>query len=1304
MADLGNAAIGLPGGLVYSAEHPVGAAKQTVRGVKESVQHPLRHPGLTLLNIAGAKGVVGGVAGRTEAALAEARGLAGREHGLPSIPRRGPKPVRVVKAAVATPVAKRRTLTAQGPEGAVTVHPLGSRDYLTNLFQRKVVDRYHQAKLNRGAVVPGSHAIAEHVRLTAEESAPEVQQALAAIDRVHSAHPLDRRVTILHEDRQSPLGALYSLPGREGRLEPYAMQLRPSRGLLQMTTVHEAGHAVQKMAHGLDHHVVAAIVRSEGFKRVAGHGGAMGRYGATPEEGFARAYAQYIGERSRSRQIGEGIREFDQNLEGRGIPAFHWSREDFQPIAREFDRMFEQLGWRTKHGPVQQTPLLNAPDVVAKAVSSETKVGRELRAERRVEDARDVARVARLERFGKTRPARIAAALTGGRLDIPAVLHRRTGGRLTPGEQKALDVISSGATPEEHIAYHVNRLKDLAEERKSLAAEPQQVGGIVGKVAAVRRIRAEARNHRLQIAAARQAQQELANPNSRLYEAAGEARKAIRERERVLGLGKEEVAHRVGARQAEIQTSAQGKQSPLLRLDALEKQHRQLSRRIDALRGDRSDAAMQREAELVKAQTAIEDRIAGIHQDFIRRGKRAIDEGAFYVPSKSMRDLRRTPTGAGRTPSDYGVAPPRTLPELHHAYRGALQRTGNFRIDVTGLTADAYRRAQRWASVERGYQQLLSLSHATREAAGRFAIPIRTSIQVPQALKEAILKADQGTLTRADLKQLRPDDLEAFVKGLFPDARELTADQLRDVRWVDPRLAAGFRSDFQYGGSVARAVESFNAPFRASILYTKPAYAINLLQNLGTAAIRQGAFTPVNMVKALRLGKTLGSDDQHAIFSLVGEGLSRSLEAETGVGTKVLHGAGEWWNTVVDRYPRAAAWLHEARTLGYKTPDQIHALLRDDHYRADLVEVTRRANKEAVEYGQLTPFERNVVKRAIFFYPWIRGATLYSLRFAKEHPVQAAVYGNLGEQGHQETLRRLGRAPHYLEGSFEVGGRLVNPSNVNTFQTPVEVGQGVAGLFGPSGAPTAGDIVQEASPASAALYTLLSGKTTLGYELPSRTSRVEGAASQLASGLPEAAFFNRLHGKPVEGTPPSKRPIYTPGLRNALGKYLAGGIFPASFDKEALNARGEAEYRATLSPGRRVAYSAQQLRGDFLTQAKASGALPRDATQLPKALRHAISVQAARYGNYATLGIKRTQPDYQQRAFQADVTLLRKRGLIPAAEAEKALAWGETASKDDLENVRAQFGRDYFGVDEISHARHDLKQRGHPVTAQVGPP
>jgi hypothetical protein len=78
---------------------------------------------------------------------------------------------------------------------------------------------------------------------------------------------------------------------------------------------------------------------------------------------------------------------------------------------------------------------------------------------------------------------------------------------------------------------------------------------------------------------------------------------------------------------------------------------------------------------------------------------------------------------------------------------------------------------------------------------------------------------------------------------------------------------------------------------------------------------------------------------------------------------------------------------------------------------ADLIK--RRANDAIVDYERLTPLEREITSRLIFFYPWLKGASRYTFRFALEHPMQAAGLMMLGEHAFHTQQQMLGPTPFY---------------------------------------------------------------------------------------------------------------------------------------------------------------------------------------------------------------------------------------------------------------------------------------------------
>lgn len=72
------------------------------------------------------------------------------------------------------------------------------------------------------------------------------------------------------------------------------------------------------------------------------HGQQYTQYLLMPPEMLARAYAQYIGLRA-SKEILQGTREYGEHWRRHGYHA-QWDDKDFEPIAREFDRLFQRRG------------------------------------------------------------------------------------------------------------------------------------------------------------------------------------------------------------------------------------------------------------------------------------------------------------------------------------------------------------------------------------------------------------------------------------------------------------------------------------------------------------------------------------------------------------------------------------------------------------------------------------------------------------------------------------------------------------------------------------------------------------------------------------------------------------------------------------------------------------------------------------------------------------------------------------------------------------------------------------------------
>jgi hypothetical protein len=168
-----------------------------------------------------------------------------------------------------------------------------------------------------------------------------------------------------------------------------------------------------------------------------------------------------------------------------------------------------------------------------------------------------------------------------------------------------------------------------------------------------------------------------------------------------------------------------------------------------------------------------------------------------------------------------------------------------------------------------------------------------------------------------------------------------------------------------------------------------------------------------NLARAARLGAQLDRVHVATIDLLMHHGFSQSI------GGKVA----DFYGHIIDQIPRGAAFLHEARREGFKTPQQIAHLIdraRTDEaafHKLDLI--ARKANDALIDYDRMSNFEKDVIRQVIFFYPWVRGATRYTARFALEHPYQALNAAGLGQHGEPAGLQASCRAQGRTSRRFD---------------------------------------------------------------------------------------------------------------------------------------------------------------------------------------------------------------------------------------------------------------------------------------------
>lgn len=167
-------------------------------------------------------------------------------------------------------------------------------------------------------------------------------------------------------------------------------------------------------------------------------------------------------------------------------------------------------------------------------------------------------------------------------------------------------------------------------------------------------------------------------------------------------------------------------------------------------------------------------------------------------------------------------------------------------------------------------------------------------------------------------------------------------------------------------------------------------------------------------------------------------------------------------NTVLtDDIPRRAAFMAEVRPLlkrvdpkGEMPADEaLRIVLADDEVAARLVDKTMG---DLIDFSRLNQAEREVVRRLLPFYGWMKGIFLRTGRLVRDDPHRAAVSYQLGAQYSEGAEERFGTpVPFYLRGAAKIGEddegnpRVLPLSGANIAQTPADiVGMGMSIVAG----------------------------------------------------------------------------------------------------------------------------------------------------------------------------------------------------------------------------------------------------------------
>lgn len=370
-------------------------------------------------------------------------------------------------------------------------------------------------------------------------------------------------------------------------------------------------------------------------------------------------------------------------------------------------------------------------------------------------------------------------------------------------------------------------------------------------------------------------------------------------------------------------------------------------------------------------------------------------------------------------------------------------------------------------------------------------------------------------------------------------------------------------------GRPGRFMDNVNGAITAATVYFKVGHIFTRVLTNAATNLMQGSLRPDRMAESVKLMHALSPDEVTQALAYAGTHYYEAAPGATG-GTVVaksiskgLHipftdialraKSGEavmspqWWAHHVDAPFRFNSIAFEARQAGYEGATGFRQFLHDvqdyklldAEQRAAVDGVLRRADREAIAYDRLNQTEKRFVSRAIWFYPWVKGSTVFTANTFLEHPWKSFALGAAGHQGHQESQAALGDMPSYEQGLTPLTGGaepvVTDLNTFNPFSTAADLMQIPSHL---------GNVAGMANPMYGAALNTARGENAYGVHTP---TPIADNLKGLLSTTPEYQIANAAldHGDQSHRLFPGGHPG-DPLYKNWLGELLRSLGGPAT--------------------------------------------------------------------------------------------------------------------------------------------------------------
>ena len=398
-----------------------------------------------------------------------------------------------------------------------------------------------------------------------------------------------------------------------------------------------------------------------------------------------------------------------------------------------------------------------------------------------------------------------------------------------------------------------------------------------------------------------------------------------------------------------------------------------------------------------------------------------------YFPHRDFTELANQEYRGGVRPPAAGqtIGIPRLTGET-------VQRKGNELLLYQGgrLSADpaqlidVYLRRMRFQETLNARDELWEMGQSLAEKPPAQAWLIRNPDEAAESIRSEAQAAVRGQPTTQPLSAESLENLEAKLPGL-PDEvrREMIArpgehpewaSDMENVRWVPSEyVETRFGEVFEQRprGNMWSALGLMTALQRTTGIYMRaPSYvAGNIPFNVMALMASMPVSTLRSAGQALRMGGKGSSPERKALYRAIAsetgetrasgglpefyiQGQNRLQRTEQRAGM-TQRGMADVLSHVADTPFRVTAFLNNARKRGFRTDDELRALIEEGG--SELSDIRQMTREQLLDFDALNPTQRRLASSLLYLWPFMYASIKWPFMYAREYPARAAMLANL---------------------------------------------------------------------------------------------------------------------------------------------------------------------------------------------------------------------------------------------------------------------------------------------------------------------